>query len=274
MDQNTPVAAPEGQVPQQAGETQAQTQARMYKVMVDGFEHEVDEATLTKGYSHGKAADARIRQAAAAQKEIREVMHMMKNDPMAAMRKLGMDPDQFINNYYSGQLEELGMSDDQRELRKARGELSRIQQLEQQAREEQDREIMEAEQARYTHEIQQQMKSALDVAGLPMTSQTVQRIAYYIQSMAERGYKANPIDVVGEVRNDYLHEVKVMMTSISDDQLEAFLGKDVINKIAKSTIKQSKAVIQSAPKSVNKDVKPRGKEARTSTKDFFKRPNR
>ena len=67
-----------GSVP---GETQAQTQARLYKVTVDGQEMEVDEDELRRGYAHNKAAAKRMEEAAFTRKEAEQVIRLFKDNP-------------------------------------------------------------------------------------------------------------------------------------------------------------------------------------------------
>jgi hypothetical protein len=60
------------------GETKAETQARLYRVTVDGEDMEVDENELRRGYMHAKAASKRMEEASMSKKEATQVLRLMK----------------------------------------------------------------------------------------------------------------------------------------------------------------------------------------------------
>ena len=128
---------------------------------------------------------------------------------------------------------------------------------------------MEAEVARQTSAIQQEIMSSLDTAGLPKTERTVGRIVYYMQSAHSAGYNVTPKDVIDQVRQDYIHDFKQFMGSMSEDQIEMFLGADIVKKVAKSTVKAEKRE-QIVPKEVNANRESKKKEPIRSPRDFFK----
>lgn len=254
------------------GETQAETAARLYQIMVDGEQMEVDEDELKRGYAHNKAAQKRMAEAANMRKEAAQVMQMFKENPREAFKALGMDPAQFSQQYIQEQLEDAMLTDEQRELREYKRQVEAHEARSRQAQEEYQREQLAAEQAQYTEDLQNQIQNTLDSANVPKTAHTMSRIAYYMQGALANGFKeVTPQDVIEHVRNDYLADIKLLMSGLKDDQYEAFLGKDFINKIAKSTVSKAKTPIKSAPKSVNEHINKANKpKVIQSPRDFFK----
>ena len=254
------------------GETKAETVARLYKVTVDGEDMEVDENELLRGYAHNKAASKRMEEAAMSRKEAEQVLRLFKESPKEAFKLLGRDARQFAEQVINEELQEALLSPQERELREYKRELEKYQQSEKQAREQYEKEQMEAEMARYTEKIQAEIVGVLENAGLPKTERTVGRIAHYMQAALHAGYKdVTPADVIEHVKNDYIADFKSFMGSMSEDQIEMFLGNDIVRKVAKSTVKKG-VQPTSVPKSVNANRAPKEDSKKIlSPKDFFNR---
>lgn len=250
------------------GETKAETAARLFKVKVDGQEMEVPEDELIRGYTHGKAAAKRMEEAAMTRKEAEQVLRIFKENPREAFRLLGSDARQFAEQVINEELQEALLSPQERELRDYKRKVEEYESQRRQAQEEYEKQQMEAEIARQTETIQNEIIATLDTAGLPKTERTVGRIVYYMQAALQAGYNVTPKDVIEQVRADYKHDLNSLLGGLPEDALEAFLGADVVRKIAKSTVKQAKAPA-TVPKSVNQDRKPKDQKKIMSPRDFF-----
>lgn len=252
------------------GETKAETTARLFKVKVDGQEMEVDESELIKGYTHGKAAAKRMEEAALSRKEAEQVLRMFRENPKEAFKLLGRDARQFAEQVINDELQEAMLSPQERELRDYKRKVEEYESQSRRAKEQYEREQMEADIARQAETIQGEIISTLESAGLPKTERTVSRIVYYMQAALQAGYNVGPKDVIQQVREDYKHDLNSLLGGLPEDALEAFLGADTVRKIAKSTVKAAKAPA-SVPKTVNQDRKPREEKKIMSPKDFFNR---
>lgn len=254
------------------GETVAETMARMYKVKVDGQEIEVDENELVNGYSQAKASQKRMQEAAMSRKEAESVLRMFKENPRQAMTRLGIDVRQLAESVIQDELSEAMLSPEQKELRQYKRQLEEYQSQEKSAKEQYEKQQQEQEMARYTEQIQSEIVSTLDTAGLPKTERTVGRIAYYMQSAISAGYpNVTPADVIEYVKNDYVADFKSFLGGMSEDQIEMFLGSDVLRKAAKATVKTGMTT-KVVPKDVNAN-RPKQKEGNkpTSPREYFKR---
>ncbi len=244
---------------------------RMYKVMVDGQEQEIDEDTLKKGYSHNSAAAKRMDEAARVRKEAEEVIRYFKSNPRDAMARLGLDPRQFAEQFINDELEEALMDPKDKELRQYKKQVEEYEANKRKAQEQYAQEQMQAEVERQTEAIQTEMIQTLETAGLPKTERTVGRIIYYMQSAINAGYNVSPKDVIEHVRNDYVHDFKSMLGGLSEQQIEMFLGADLVRKVAKSSVKaQAKETI--VPKAINQNRQVVKQEKKIqSPRDFFSR---
>jgi hypothetical protein len=251
------------------GETRAETQARLYKVVVDGQEMEVDEDELKRGYAHNKAAAKRMEEAAMTRKEAAAILQLFQENPKEVFRLLGKDARQFAESIINEELQESLLSPEQKENRRIKQQLEQYQIQERLAREQYEREQQEAELARYTEEIQTQIIDTLETAGLPKTERTVGRIAYYMQAALQAGYtNVTPKDVIDHVKKDYQYDLKSLLGGLSEEQIEMYLDSDIVRRIAKSTVKSQKKP-QTVQKSVNENRTFKEKKKILSPKDFF-----
>jgi hypothetical protein len=253
------------------GETVSETMARMYKVKVDGQEIEVDEEELKKGYSHSKAAEKRMQEASLSRKEAETVLRMFKESPRQAMQQLGLDVRKLAEEVIQDELRDAMLTPEQKELRKYKGELERYQTSEKEARAQYEKQQQDAEMERYTETIQNEIVQTLNTAGLPRTEKTISRIAYYMQSALAAGFgNVTPDDVIEYVKKDYVTDIQSMVGGLSEEQIEAFLGADVLRKVAKSTVKtgMTRNVVS---RSVNENKTSRTEKKPVSPREYFKR---
>jgi hypothetical protein len=284
MDESVNTAAPEGVASQSAnqptnnipgaapGETKSETLARMYKVNVDGQESEVNEAELLRGYSHNKAAEKKMQEAANSRKEAETVLRMFKENPKEAFKIMGADARAFAEMVINDELAESMLSPEQKQLRDYKRELEQYQSNDKQAKEEYEKQQHDEAMSQYTEQIQSQITTALGSAGLPNTERTVGRMAHYMQAALAAGYEnVTAQDVIEHVRNDYISDFKSFMGGMTEDQIEMFLGADVMRKAAKATVKTGMPNTK-VDRSVNenKAVRESNKEKSTSTREYFK----
>jgi len=266
---NQPTNSVPGAAP---GETVSETLARMYKVTVDGEELEVDEDELKKGYSHARAAQKRMQEAAMSRKEAEQVLRMFKENPRQAMGRLGIDVRQLAESVIQDELSEAMLSPEQKELRQYKKQLEEYQNNEKSAREQYEAQQQEQEMARYTEQVQSEIVSTLDTAGLPKTERTVGRIAHYMQAALSAGYSnVTPADVIEYVKNDYISDFKSFMGGMSEEQIEMFLGADVLRKAAKATVKGGMPV-KTVSKDVNANIQKKDPQKKViSPREYFRR---
>lgn len=253
------------------GETKAETIKRLFKVTVDGQEVEVDEDELKKGYSKASAADKRFNEAALSRKEAETVLRMFKESPRQAMQQLGLDVRKLAEEVIQDELRDAMLTPEQKELRKYKGELERYQTSEKEARAQYEKQQQDAEMERYTETIQNEIVQTLNTAGLPRTEKTISRIAYYMQAALSSGFgNVTPDDVIEYVKKDYVTDIQSLMGGLTEEQIEAFLGADVLRKVAKSTVKtgMTRNVVS---RSVNENKASRTEKKPVSPREYFKR---
>ena len=254
------------------GETKSETMARMFRVTVDGQEREVDEKELLRGYAHAQAANKRMEDASMTRKEAEQVLRIFKENPREAFKMLGTDARKFAEQVINDELSEALLTPEQRELRDYKSKVEKYESESRKAKEDYDREQMEAEFTKYQENIQSEIIDVLATAKLPQTQRTVSRIAYYMEAALNAGYNVTPKDVVSQVRDDYKAEMDALLGGLSDDELETYLGANHYRRIAKSTVKTGMQ-LGKVDKTVNTNKAPREVEGKkiTSPRAYFKR---
>jgi hypothetical protein len=254
------------------GETVSETMKRMYKVTVDGQDMEVDEDELRRGYAHNKAASKRMEEASMTRKEAEQVLRIFKENPREAFKMLGSDARKFAEQVINDELSEALLSPQERELRDYKSKVDKYESESRNAKEQYEREQLEASISQQAEAIQADIIGTLESAGLPKTERTVGRIVYYLQAALQAGFNVQPKDVIDQVRADYKADLNSMLGGLPEDALEAFLGADVVKRIAKSTVKTAMP-IRSVDKSVNLNKAPRAVDGKkpTSPREYFKR---
>ena len=261
---NIPGAAP--------GETKAETMARMFRVTVDGQEREVDEKELLRGYAHAQAANKKFEEAAMTRKEAEQVLRIFKENPREAFKLLGTDARKFAEQVINDELNEALLSPQERELRDYKAKVEKFESESRRAKEEYELEQSTKEFEKYQETIQSEMLSVIAEAKLPNTSDTIRKMAYYLEAELNAGYNVTPKDVVSQVKADYQATVDQLLGGLDDDQLEDYLTSKHYRRIAKSSVKTGMQV-STAPKSVNqnKPVRESAQKKPVSPREYFKR---
>lgn len=250
------------------GETPAETQLRKFRVKVDNEDLEVDEAELIKGYAHNKAASKRMQEAAKRRQEAEHVLNALASNPREAFKLLGMDARKFAEQLINEDLNEAVLTPDQRNQRDMRRQLEQYQAQERSYKEQAEQQERERQQQEYMETIQTDIIGALDASGLPKTSQTIGRFAYYMDAALRQGYEVKASDVAEFVKKDYVSDIQALMGGLSEDVIESFLGADISRKIAKSAVKKQ-AGSTPVPRGVNAPREPKKEKAVISPREFF-----
>jgi hypothetical protein len=230
------------------------------KLKVDGkeFDHEIDlndEEGLVRELQMSRMGQKRSQEKADLEKQITAFFTAFQQDPFAAMKDLGQDPNKVIDQYINQQLENAKKSPEQLAREQLEKELKQIKA----EREREKEELNAKERTRYD----MQMEQALSKTDLPRTPYTVKKIADYMLVALEAGRDVSPEDVIPLVREEMNSDLKEMFSSLPEDQIEALLGEQVLNKLRKRRV----AKAQEAAKLIgNNKVNETGKSLESKNK--------
>lgn len=233
-----------------------------YKLQVNGRDEVIkfdpnNDEEVKKWLQKGRASDQKFQEAAEVRKAAMAFIEELRKNPRKVLSdpNIGVDLKKFAHEIMDDQIKEMEKSPEQREREKLQKELQELKdarEREKKSFESKERERLDAEHER---QIESDISTALDVGGLPKTPRTVRTMADYMMIALENGINLTAQEIIPIVKNTTLGEFKEIVNSLSDDQLEDFLGKEVIGRLRKKSVAKAKAV------ETANAVKPTGAEA-------------
>lgn len=218
-------------------------QAKLYKVKIDGKEVEVSEDELLTGYQSRKASQKRFEEGAKMKKYADQVLELTKTNPFQALLSMGVDPEQarkMAEDYLIERMEEESLDPKEKELRAAKKKIEELEKkdIEKKQKEEQERSVKAKE--AYGEEIDNQIVEALTGSGLPPTSYTVKRVAYYLNRALDHNLDLQPKDVIKYVKQDYEKDLSSFLGAYDGDKILSAVPKPVLDKIRKALVSKVK----------------------------------
>lgn len=224
-------------------------EAEKYELTVNGEKVEYDPSNKDeniKWIQMGMSAHQKWKEAADMQKQSNQFIQALKSNPRDILENpaLGIDMVSLAEEVLYERLEEEGLSDREKALRKENRELKSAkhkEMLEQQKREQQARQEQENQRV-------ENIKSALDKAGLPTSIDVVNHTLNYMQNAIDAGTpNVSPELVLDYVRKDYNDAQREHFSKFTVEQLTDLLGKDMIEKIREHNVKAALETRKKAP---------------------------
>ncbi|WP_448191266.1 hypothetical protein [Azospirillum sp. sgz301742] len=236
-----------------------------YKVKVDGSEVEMTLEELQQHASLGKAAHQKMREAAEQRRQLEEVVLAIKNNPAAALKHLGVDPDAFAKHYLNEALlqqyepEKYKALQEQRELEQFRKE------RELQARQAQQQQVMAARQAD-AQKLMGEISEAFNESNFVADDRARAFKAYHaLRILAGDRIKAaregrQPSMTVKDalVKTDSLmsNVYTKFLQTLPPEQLAASLGEETLKKIRQYEVQKIKSNQRGVPPAGQRNAGP------------------
>lgn len=279
--------------------------SKKYTLQFGEEREEVDEETLIKYAQKSRGADKVFQSSSAQRKEVENILQLLKTDfPKVALNKaLGHDPKaligglikQAIADGYDAKeikalvqdqmyewIQEENMDPKERENRDLKRRLEVIENEKKEAEEVQKKASFEKMTQEAYQRFDTDITEVLKTSGLPKTSFTVKRMAYYLdqayklkQEYAVAGTEMRDpkaTDVIAYVRKDYEDSIKELYGQADVETLMKLLGEENISKIRKHDVEQfKKKPIAEAPQKKNESpVKQKPHAAPPKKSNFLK----
>jgi hypothetical protein len=256
---------------QKAKETEKRL--KKLKLKVDGkeIEEEIDlddDERLIRELQMSKMGQKRAQDHANLEKQVKAFFQDFEKDPFAAMKNLGMSPDQVIDKYINEQLENAKKSPEQLEAEKAKAELQALKAEREKEREDNKAKELARLQEQAFQQYDMQMEQSLSKSDLPKTPYTVKKIADYMLVALQAGKDVTPDDVIPLVREEMHNDIKEMFASLPEDIVEGLLGEQVLTKLRKRRVAKAAAAQAVVGKPNITDT---GKSAKTESKSDGKK---
>lgn len=212
------------------------------KYTVDGADVEIDlsdEKALDALIQKGLGADKRFKEASKWRQESEMLVELLRTNPMAviekAMEMSGGDKKKardIVENWlWENHIKLEQMTPEQKKAHEQQQELERLRSdKKKQEQAEQQKKFEELRQT-YRQTFERDIMGALETGGLPKTTRTVQRMAYYMHQALKTGVKLEAKDVLPLVRQDYEADIKDLFGPMNGEMLAKLLGDETLKKI-------------------------------------------
>jgi small-conductance mechanosensitive channel len=261
-----PAAVAEIAAKASAGETltkKEEKQLKEYKLKVNGKEKSLkidisNDAEMQKYLQKALASDESFSQAAEVRKAAMSFIDDLKKNPKKVLSdpNIGVDLKKFAEEIMNEAIQEMEKSPEQKRADDAERKLKEI--MDQREREQKDFNAKEVARIQAEHErnLETEISAALDVGGLPKTPRTVKHMAEMMMIAMSHGIELSAKEIAPIVKSTTLSEFKEVVGSLTDDQLEDFIGKEVVGRLRKKNVAKAKAVdTASSVKSTGVSVK-------------------
>ena len=280
-----PEVAPEASTEEVEAAQEAINEAiKKYQCKVDGkeFERELDlskDEEIVKLIQLAEMSGKRAQESAELRKsdiqrneEVQSFLDSLTGNTAQTLAKLGIDVKAFAEKVMDEQIEDLELSDEQREIKRLQTELEAKIQGEKEAKELAEKDKYEALQNKYAAEWEKDLIESIDDSGLPNNTEVVSRMTRLMGVALENGIDLSFKDVVPLVREEMNSDIQKMLGKMPSEVIEKLLGEDRIKEMS-SKIKVKKDAPPTADQildtATKKKTEPKIKPRTKSAKDFF-----
>lgn len=271
---SAPVVDPEKYGDEKIAEASTAAAPKAVKVKINGAEQDVTIEKLIERYQKEEAADEKFKSAAQLRREAEDLKAQyaeIDRNPFEYARKKGIDIHALAEDILIEKLKWEQSSPEQKELAMERQKrLEYEKRIEELTEKDRNLATQQAE-AKAAREIDDEISEALGELGAKPTPAIVANIATTLLSYHEAGREVSAKEVVRRVRENLTVSAKELITSMSVEDLRAFLPKSHLDGLRKAAVESAlaqdpmrsrkKPESQESPTRSNKPV---------STDDFFK----
>lgn len=255
-----------------------------FKLKVNGKEKSFkidmsNEAELQKHFQKAAASDEAFNQAAEVRKAAMAFMQDLKTNPRKVLAdpNIGIDVQKFAEQIMNERIQEMEKSPEQREREGKEKQLEELKRQLDDQRNQFNQKEQERIQVEHARNLENEISTALDIGGLPKTPRTVASMAEMMSIALKYGVELSPQEIAPIVKKMRYEELQEMLESTPDDQIEDFIGKNVLGRLRKKNVAKTKVPqTTSSVKATGADAKKvedKSKEPvkKMTYRDFFKR---
>ena len=258
---------------------------KKYSYKVDGkeFEKELNfknEDDIIKLIQMAEMGNKRAEETASLKKtdlqrnaELEKFLEQLNVNTAATLSKLGIDVKKLSDELMDQEIEDLELTDEQREIKALQKQLSEKDAQEKEAKEIAEKDKFEAAQNKYAAEWEKELIDSISESELPNNTETVSRMTRLMRVGVENGINLSFKDIAPLVREEMNSDIQAMIGKMPIEVIEKLLGEDKLNtissnvktkKIAPPTGDQVTDTATAKPKSEVKNV-----QRSKSAKEFF-----
>lgn len=262
-----------------ASEEEVKDMIREFELKVNGKVKKVsvdlsNEDDLKKRFQMAEAGKLAMQEKAEFEKLVNEELLGAQKDPWSFLKNLGLDPDDLVEQRMAARIEEMKKSPEQIEREKIQQELEDARARLKQIEEEKSTAKMQQMEQKAAFDLDREITEALaEDKELPKSQKTVKRIADAMLWAMDNGYPNVAVaDVIPSVKAEIQNELNEFMSAMPEDLMEKWIGKKNIERLRQKRLSKMKKVATPAAKQV---AKPKLEEEKApvkkmSSKDWFR----
>lgn len=218
-----------------------------YKIKVDGKEQELSQDEMIKWAQMGKAGQKRMQEYAQLQKETSQFLEALKTNPKAILTDpaIGVDLVKFAQEILSQQLEEEAKSPEQKEREALQKELEDLRAQKKQDEENRKKTDYDRMVSEYEQDLEAKVIEALDNQKLPKKPAVLNRMADIMLTALDNNLKITPAQAAQIAKEEASNDLKELLSHLSDEQIEQFMGNDLVKRLRQSSLKKVKTSLPS-----------------------------
>ncbi len=256
---------------------------KQYKLKIDNHEEDFEfdpsnDEEVKKHLQLSKVAQKRMQEKAEMQKGVQELLDTLRTNPL----KVIMDPrlniseaerHKLAESLMNDQIQEMAKTPEQKEKEKLQRDYERLKREfeDEKSSREQAETMRMQEQAAVQYDTE--ISGAIEASGMPKNARTVRYFAEALKFCVQNDLNLSAKDLIPYVKKQALSEFREVMTGLSDDDFENWLGKDGVSRIRKRNLARAKAI--SNPSDIKStgnemEVKSTKEDKKINYKEFFK----
>lgn len=246
--------AVEDAIEQGASKEEIKSMIREFELKVNGktFNKKIDlsdEDAVKRELQKAYAGQLAMQQKAELEKSLQERVGMWKKDPSAIFGDLGLDVEDYLNQYMEQKLEESKKTPEQLAQESMQKELEEARRKEKELQERIQKGEYERLQEKAAAELEDQITTALDAhTDLPKSPRVVQKIADTMAWAIDNGFEeVTAMDVIPTVQKELRSELQSMFSDLPLEAIEALIGKQTFDRFRKDKL----AKVNKKPKTLN-----------------------
>lgn len=244
---NSPVSANTEKIEQSNGSNQLESgeqsivkpQKKKFKYKADGaeVEEELDDSEIANRLALARGANKRMQEAAITRKQTEQLLTKLKDNPIEVLnddRIMGQKKFREIaENFLIEQIKLEQMSPEQKAQLDQQKELERYKNEEKLRKEDEEKQKSATLEKQYVEKFEKTIIDALQSSNLPKNTKTVSRMAQLLQLSIKNGLEADAPMLAQMARDEYSGDLRALVNDMNAEQIIAFLGDDVSNKLRK-----------------------------------------
>ena len=222
----------------------------------------------------------RAQHAANLEKEVGQLINDMRTNPFKVLSDpaINVDVKNAVKQYIEQEIENSNKSPEQLALEAAKEELRQLklkQETDEKSRSEQEKQALAD---KYEKEYDEQITQALETNKIPRSPAAVKKILAYAELAVAANKEVSINDILPFVREELVSDYREHAKALPDDALEEFFGKELIDRLRKSTVRKAKAASQNpalkapakAPNTGKAGEPVKAEDKKVTYKQFFK----